>query len=364
MIARLAFPSRLTSRRGFRLLVLTLILLCIGIVAVYNASSVDAFNTFGNKYHFALQQLKWALIGLFLMVISINLPLAALRRLSFPIFLFSLLLMIIVIIPGVGTKVLGARRWINLSGFTLQPSELLKLTLMLYLSSWLQNPKTLPQFLTILLPVLGLTMLQPDLGTAIIISSSSFLLFYLSGTPLKHLFTLIGIVSVLGLLLILISPYRKDRLTTFLDPTSDPLGRSYHINQVLIALGSGGLTGVGLGRSRQKYEYLPEAPSDSIFAIIAEETGFLGGLFLIGLFVYFLRSCFNIALNAKDHFHQLLAAGISSWLLTQFLLNLGAMTALVPLTGIPLPLISYGGSALITTLAAIGLLINITRHET
>jgi cell division protein FtsW len=188
-------------------------------------------------------------------------------------------------------------------------------------------------------------------------------MYYLSGAPLRQLFLLIGGAGILVLLLILASPYRRARLTTFLDPTSDPQGSSYHINQVLLALGSGGIDGVGLGRSRQKFAYLPEATTDSIFAVIGEETGFIGGVVLIGLLLALVLAAFQIAHLASNRYHQLLAAGIASWLAAQTMLNLAAMVALVPLTGIPLPFVSYGGSALVAALSSIGLLVNIARTE-
>ncbi len=275
----------------------------------------------------------------------------------------SVLLMIAVLIPGIGSKVLGARRWINIAGFSLQPSEFMKLALVIYLASWLEKPRAIISFIAIIVPILGLVMLQPDLGTAIIIASTSFLLFFISGAPIKDLLMLFLGGGFGVLLLIITSTYRRARLFTFLDPTKDALGTSYHINQILIALGSGGLAGVGLGRSRQKYQYLPEATTDSIFAIIGEETGFIGAILIIGLLLTLVFMCFKVASRCQSRFNQLLAAGIASWIASQVFLNISAMVALVPLTGIPLPLISYGGSSLITVLTGIGILLSITRHE-
>lgn len=343
------------------LFVLTLSLLLLGLLAVYNASVVEAYRDFGNKYHFVFQQLKWTGLGLIIFFITSLLPPQFYKKIALPFFLLCLLLMIAVLIPGIGNKVQGARRWIALPGFSLQPSELLKLSLIIYLSAWLETPRKLVNFLAVLALVLGLTMLQPDLGTAIVLATTGFLIYYVSGAPIIQL---VGLAStgVLGIIfLILSSPYRRARLTTFLDPTQDPLGASYHINQVLIALGSGGLTGVGLGRSRQKYQYLPEATTDSIFAVIAEELGFIGSLILILLLLGLIILAFKIAAQSTNRFNQLLATGIAGWISVQFLLNLSAMVALVPLTGIPLPLISYGGSSLISTLVAIGVLTSIAK---
>lgn len=342
---------------------LTIILLLLGVVAVYNASIVEAFQNFNDRFYFAKQQFIWASFGVVVMLIASRFPLEWLRRLAPLFFVFALILMVVVLIPGVTPKIMGARRWIVIGGINLQPSELMKPALIVYLASYLSKPRPVTAFLVLIGIVVGLTMLQPDLGTTIIITATGFLLYYFSGAPLKHILSIGSLGALTGSLLILLSPYRRARLLTFLDPTTDPLGSSYHINQVLLALGTGGLTGVGLGRSRQKYNYLPEATTDSIFAVIAEETGFIGAMVLVTLLLLLILMLYKIAFHAKPGFQQLLAAGIASWIACQAVLNIAAMIALVPLTGIPLPLISYGGSALITTLAAIGLSINIGRHQ-
>jgi cell division protein FtsW len=365
MALRLNLNAKKSSLKSFRslLLIHTLLLLAFGVIAVYNASVVDAFNTFGNKYHFAIQQIKWTGIGLVSMFLVSRIPPVFFKKFAPHIMIATLILMVAVLIPGLGSRVLGARRWINIGGFTLQPSEFMKLALVIYLASWLEKPRPITSFMAVILPILGLVMLQPDLGTAIIIAATGFLLYFISGAPVSKLLglTLTGFLG--GALLILSSSYRRARLLTFLDPTNDPLGSSYHINQVLIALGSGGLTGVGLGRSRQKYQYLPEATTDSIFAIIGEETGFIGCILVIGFLVSLVLLCFKLASQCQNRFNQLIVAGIASWLAAQVFLNISAMVALVPLTGIPLPLISYGGSSLITVLTGIGILLSVIRHE-
>jgi cell division protein FtsW len=351
------------SRLGLTIIFLILIICLWGVVTVYNASVVEAYRDFGDKYHFATQQLKWLGLGIALFFIAAKIPLSWIRKFSLPLLIFSLFLMLIVLIPGVGGKVMGARRWINLAGFTLQPSELMKLSLIIYLSFWLEKPRPVGSFLLLLGAILGLTMLQPDLGTAIILASTGFIIYYLSGAPLVELL-LIGLGGALSsLVLIFSSAYRKARVLTYLDPTKDPLGTSYHINQVLLALGSGGWLGVGLGRSRQKYEFLPEATTDSIFAVLGEEIGFLGSLVIIALLITLCLLILKTAIRSHIRFNQLLAGGIGVWLGSQTLLNLAAMVALVPLTGIPLPLISYGGSSLVTILTGLGLIINIVSSE-
>ncbi len=347
----------------YALIGLTFLILLLGIIAVYDASVYEAFVDFQDKFHFARQQLIWAVAGLIIMLVTSRLPTNIIKKTATSVFIFTLLLMILVLIPGLGQQVQGARRWLRIGGIQLQPSELLKPALIFYLAAWLQEKRPLPSFLFIMIVVLGLTLIQPDLGTTVVLATTGFLVYYLSGANLSSML-IIGLGGLaLGSLLILSSPYRRARVSTFLDPTQDTLGSSYHINQVLIALGSGGWTGVGLGRSRQKYRYLPEATTDSIFAIIAEETGFLGASLIVVLLAALAVIGFRIAVQSKDSFHQLLAGGIAGWIAIQTLLNISAMAALVPLTGIPLPLISYGGSSLLTTLASLGILAAVARAE-
>lgn len=342
---------------------LTLFLSLFGLLMVYNASTVEAFRDFADKYYFLKNQLVWLAVGWFGLILVSFLDYHWLKRLALPLFFLNLALLALVLIPGIGTQIKGARRWLSFGGFVLQPTEVIKTVLVVYLAVWFEEKRRLWSFLLLIGFVLGLVMLQPDLGTAIVIVGSAFLVYYLSGAEIFRLL-LVGILMfALGALLIWTSPYRRERLKTFLDPTSDPLGSSYHIRQVLIALGSGGISGVGLGQSRQKYQYLPEATTDSIFAVVAEETGFVGAAVLIGAFLVLLSRGFRIAQKAGDMFGRLVAAGITSWLGLQTLVNLAAMVALVPLTGIPLPLISYGGSSLVVSLVSIGILLGISRYH-
>jgi cell division protein FtsW len=289
--------------------------------------------------------------------------------------LFSFFSLILVLIPGIGTKVLGARRWLVLGPLTFQPAELVKLSFIIYLSAFLlnesfgfeepvsSNKKKLLPFLVMLFILLGLVMLEPDLGTAIVLAATGLVVYFASGASLFYL-TLVGIIGILsGVGLILFSPYRRERLLTFLNPTRDPLGASYHIRQILIAIGSGGWLGIGLGQSRQKYEYLPAVTTDSIFAVVAEELGFIGAVALLSIFLILIWRGMKIAKEAPDEFGRLLAVGITSWIGFQFLVNLSAMVALVPLTGVPLPFISYGGSSLVLSLTGMGILANIARQR-
>lgn len=345
------------------LLILVVIVSVFGLVMVYNASVAEAFAWFSDKYYFLKQQSVWLGLGLIGLTVASFIRLDWIKKLAPLFLLLTLVLLVLVLVPGFGTQALGARRWLNLGGFQLQPTELAKLTLIIYLAAWLEKSRPFWQFLLILFIFLSLVMLQPDLGTALVLVGAGVLVFYTAGAPAKSLLFLSVLGTLAGLGLIFSSSYRLERVKTFLNPLHDPLGSSYHIRQALIAVGSGGIWGLGLGESRQKYQFLPQVSTDSIFAIIAEETGFFGGSILIlGLLLIIWRGL-TIARLAPDRFTGLLAAGITSWLGLQIFINLGAILALLPLTGVPLPFISYGGSSLIVNLAAVGILLNISRFR-
>lgn len=342
--------------------ILSIFISFIGLIAVYNASVVEAFNDFNDKYYFVKQQFTWLILGLTVYFAVSRLNPKFFKKISLIFFVASLIAMVLVLIPGLGMRLSGARRWVSLGFFRFQPSELLKTSLVLYLATWLESPKEIKKFAFLLAACLGLIMLQPDLGTAVIVATLGFGMFYLSGSKIKEIILFFACLIAGATLLIFLSPYRLERLKTFLDPTADPLGRSYHINQVLIGLGSGGVTGVGLGRSRQKYAYLPEATTDSIFTIVGEELGFFGGTILIVLLLSLSMLAFRVAASARDQHGRLLASGVALLFSAQTFVNLASMVALVPLTGVPLPLISYGGSSLITTFAALGILSSVARQ--
>lgn len=353
-----------SHKRGLRpgIIFLTgFLVACFGLLAIYDASIVDAFRTFTDRFHYVKQQAWWLVMGTVIALITARIPTQWLKKLA-PVFLvITIFFLLLVLIPGVGSKFLGARRWLILGPIVFQPSELLKITLVIYLSHWLEKEREMKYFLGLIGVLAILIMLQPDLGTAIIIVGVSFLQYYLSGAKIKDLGFFSIILLSAAALLIISTPYRMNRIKTFLDPTSDPLGKSYHINQVLYGLGSGGWDGVGLGQSRQKYAFLPEATTDSIFVIIAEEFGFLGSSFLVITLVILIRSSLQVAQLVTEKFDKLLASGISLLFLIQIFVNLGSMVALIPLTGVPLPFISYGGSSLVSNFIALGLLINISK---
>ncbi|OGG02930.1 cell division protein FtsW [Candidatus Gottesmanbacteria bacterium RBG_16_37_8] len=336
-----------------------------GLVMIYEASNVAAFQLFNDKYHFVKDQLTWAIFGFGLLIISSRIHYKKYFNLAAPLLVVSIISLIAVLIPGIGLKLLGARRWISIGQFSFQPSELSKISLILYLSAWLTSKEKgrLGAFIFLLGLIVGLIILQPDLGTAVILTSIFMMMYFISQAPIWHFLVLIPSAIVSIIILAIVSPYRYQRLMTFFDPNRDPLGSSYHIRQILISLGSGGIFGLGLGASRQKYQFLPEATTDSIFAIIGEELGFLGTCFLIIMFLIFLYRIYIIVKSSPDKFAFLLSAGILSLFGFQILINIGAMVAIFPLTGIPLPFISYGGSNLIISLLSIGILLNISKYR-
>ncbi len=336
-----------------------------GILMIYNASSIIAFRDFGDKYHYFKDQLLWMVLGYSLLVIFSFIDYHIFYKFALPILIIAIIILFGVFIPGLGIYALGAHRWINLQFFVLQPAEFVKLSLAIYLSAWFSH-KEKERFLAFCLLiglVLVLVMLQPDMGTASVILFEALIVYFLSGGSIKQFALLIPLISSVGFLLVLIAPYRMSRVVAFLNIGRSLDSTSYHVKQILIALGSGGIFGVGLGNSLQKYEYLPENVTDSIFAIIAEEIGFIGSTILIIVFFIALWRGLIISTKAMDTFGKLLAGSIISFLGVQIVINLAAMTALIPLTGIPLPFISYGGSALIIDLTAIGILLNIAKQS-
>jgi cell division protein FtsW len=349
-----------------RWLVIAAVLLSLfGILMVYDSSVVIALRDFSDKYYYAREQIKWLIAGLVAMFVFSRIHYRFWYHLAMPLLAGTIVLLLAVFIPGLGVRALGAHRWIHLGFTVLQPAELAKLVLIIYLSAWFSHPekKRFGSFLMLVGVLVGLVMLEPDLGTSVILLAIAIFLYFFSGASLYQFGLLVPFLLAGVGILAVVSPYRMQRLLTFLNPNHDPLGASYQIRQVLLALGSGGWFGLGIGQSRQKYEYLPEANTDSIFAIIGEEIGFFGAVLVILGFLFIVWRGFRIARRAPDSFGRLLALGISCWIGIQTAINLCAMVALIPLTGVPLPLISYGGSSLIIILSAIGILVNISRHR-
>ena len=348
----------------FFLLFSVLFLTLFGLFMIYDASSFVAFRDFSDKYHYVKDQSFWIILGVLALLFFSYFDYHKFYNLAIPILITAILLLVLVFVPGIGVKLLGAKRWINLGFTLLQPSEFVKLALAIYLAAWFSNKEKgrLWAFLLLLSSVLFLVMLEPDMGTAVIILFEGISLYFLSGAKIIYFVFLVPVIGIIGFIFAKLEPYRAARIATFLNVNQDINSSSYHIRQILIALGAGGLTGVGLGNSLQKYAYLPESTTDSIFAIVAEELGFIGACFIIGVFLVVIWRGFYIAINARDLFGKLLAGGITTFLAAQVLINLASQTALLPLTGIPLPFISYGGSALIVNLTAVGILLNIARQ--
>ncbi len=341
------------------------VLSLFGILMVYDSSVAIAIRDFGNQYYYVREQIKWLVAGYIVLTVFSVVDYHYWHKIILPMLMGTLVLLLAVFLPGIGVQALGAHRWINFGFFILQPAELAKLVLVMYLSAWfsVRERGRFFAFLLLLGMVVGLVLLEPDLGTSIIIVSIAILLYFASGAPVWHFGIIVPVLAIGVLGLAILSPYRMARLTTFLHPEQDTLGSSYHIHQALLALGSGGWFGVGIGQSRQKYEYLPEANTDSIFAIIGEEIGFVGAIGVILVFIFLCWRGFRIAKRASDTFGKLLALGVTSWIAVQTIINLSAMVALMPLTGVPLPFISYGGSSLIILFAGVGILLNISKKR-
>lgn len=344
---------------------LTGLLLVIGLLSLFSATVAVSVQRSGDSLFFVKNQL---VKGIFPGIIAFSL-LALIdyriwRKWAFGALIASIALLLLVYVPGVGVILNGAHGWIRIAGMQFQPSEFVKLTFLLYLAAWLAGRKTeeahkidtgLVPFLLALGGVMFLLIMQPDTGSMMVIVGTSLAMYFLSGAPISWFVLLSGAGAGMLTLLIRTSAYRAQRFNVFLRPELDPKGVGYHINQAVLAIGSGGWWGLGYGQSRQKYLYLPEVESDSIVAIIAEEMGFLAICLLILLFGALIWRCFTIAREAKDPFASYLAAGVGIMLTVQCAMNIGSMTGLMPITGVTLPFISHGGTAMVTILAAMGL---------
>lgn len=348
------------------------VLILLGIVTLTSVSAVLSQEKFGSSTFFLSRHLLFGLLpGFALGFLAFRISLAFLKKWAPVLVLANLFLMVLVFVPKIGMSFGGASRWINLGIISFQPSEFLKLSFILYLAAWLDTLKTkaknlsntLIAFLIILGVISLLLILQPDISTLVIIVISGVFMYFSAKTLFRHTF-LIGAAATAGLLLLVkISSYRLDRLLVFLKPELDPMGISYQIKQALIAVGSGGIWGRGLGTSALRFIFLPQPMADSIFAIFSEEIGFIGSVVLILLFLIFAWQGFKIAKKSRNGFYKFSAVGISSWITLQALINIGAMVGVLPLTGIPLPFISYGGSAMIAELIGVGILLNISKQN-
>lgn len=348
-------------------------LLFLGILILSSVSAIISQENFGNTTYYLFHQIKLGILpGLFLAAIFYFLPLKFLKKYAWFLVAVNLIAIIFVLIPGMGIIAGGAPRWLKLGPVSFQPSEFLKLSFVLYIASWLSSPMrnekkqnfkyTFVPFLIIATIVSFLFFMQSDISTLAVIMISAGIMYFVSNTPLWHTLLLFSGASALFLLLIFTSSYRTTRLKIMLGLISDPMGLGYQIKQILIGIGSGGIAGLGLGMSNQKFGFIPQIMSDSIFAVYSEEVGFLGSLLLISLLIAFLFRAFQIVKRSKDNFSKLFAIGFSSWICIQAFINIGAMVGIIPLTGIPLPFLSYGGSHIVAELIGVGILLNISKN--
>ncbi|MFC3882672.1 stage V sporulation protein E [Bacillus songklensis] len=358
------------SAPDFILVFLTLSLLAIGLVMVYSASAVWATYKFDDSFFFAKRQMLFAGLGVIAMFVIMNIDYWTWRTWAKVILIVCFVLLVLVLIPGVGLVRNGSQSWIGVGAFSIQPSEFMKFAMIAFLAKYLsENQKKITSFKQGLMPSLslvflafGIIMMQPDLGTGTVMVGTCVVMIFVSGARVSH-FMWLGLLGAGGFVaLVLSAPYRIKRITSFLNPWEDPLGSGFQIIQSLYAIGPGGLLGLGLGQSRQKFFYLPEPQTDFIFAILAEELGFIGGSLVLLLFALLLWRGVRIALGAPDLYGSFLAIGIISMIAIQVTINIGVVTGLMPVTGITLPFLSYGGSSLTLMLAGVGVLLNVSRY--
>jgi len=332
-----------------------------------------AYKWYEDSYYFLKKQLIYAIIALIAFFFAIYTDYHYYKKFTLPILIVSIALLSMVYFPGIGRTAGGASRWVRFGFFSFQPSEIAKFALILYIAESLTRKQTkdIETFVRGVLPpliimfVMFLLILnEPDFSTSIIILGISFIMLFIGGTRVIQLYALIVAAIPLGILILSREEYRKSRLLSFLNPWKDPLDSGFHIIQSLLALGSGGIFGIGLAESKQKYFYLPDQHTDFIFSIIGEELGFIGTVVIIVLFIILLWRGFRIALDTSDPFGTLLAAGITSMIVFQSIINIGVVTKMVPTTGITLPFISYGGTSLIINMFCVGILLNISRYKT
>lgn len=355
----------------YLLLGVTISLVLLGLVMIFSASSAMAYSSTGDSYYYLKKQLLYIVIGGVSLILLSRFDYRQVRNVTYPLLLGAFVGLVAVEIPGFGHTAGGAARWISIGPINVQPSEIVKLAVLLAAADVLARKRDqlhdMRELTVPLLPLVGvvclLVVLQPDLGTAFTICLATLILAYIAGARMVHLAQIGGGLAMAVGAFILLEPFRLSRLLAFLDPWRDPRGAGFHIIQSLLAFGSGGWHGIGLGLSRQKFFYLPAAHTDFIFAIIGEELGLIGTLLVVGLFVALAYAGMKIAFRAPDFYGRLLSAGLSAMVLSQAVINMAAVTGLLPITGIPLPLVSFGGSSLVVTLSAVGIMLNVSSQE-
>ena len=369
-----ADSSSPTASFGHPVVLLTttiIALLVVGIIMILSASSVQSFASYGSSFVFFKKQLVSVALGLAAFFLTYRIDYRRLKGFGYLLLPAVALLLLVVLLPGVGDTVGGSQRWIRLGFTDFQPSELAKFALILFAADVFarKEESTFLEFSHTALPMLpaigilaGLIMMQPDLGTTMLLAFIAIGMLFVAGAPLRHIIPIGFLGAGLAIGAGLAAPYRRERILAFMDPWKDPLESGYHAIQSMIALGSGGIFGVGLGASRQKWSYIPNAHTDFIYAIIGEELGLVGTFGVLGLFLFLAFMGIRTAVRAPDRFGMLIASGITIWISLQALVNMGAVTSSLPITGIPLPLVSFGGTSLVVSLAAMGVLLNIAKQ--
>jgi cell division protein FtsW len=365
-----AVPAR--AQTSTLLTIATLSLVLLGLIMILSASSVASFATYGSSFRFFNRQLIWAVVGVVGFFVVGRIDYRKLKGLGYVAFAGVIALLVAVLIPGIGVISGGSARWLSLGPLSFQPSEVAKLALVLFAADVFsrKEERTLEDLghtLLPMIPALGflalLVMMQPDLGTTILLGTIGLGMLFIAGAPMRYLVPVTLMGTVIALVAGLAEDYRRERILAFLDPWKDPLNTGYQVIQSLIALGSGGWLGVGLGASRQKWSYIPNAHTDFIYAILGEETGLLGTLVVLGMFAFIAYLGIKTARNAPDRYGMFIAAGITIWITIQALVNMGAVTSTLPITGVPLPLVSFGGTSLVISMIAMGLLCSIARQS-
>ena len=352
------------------LVVLVAVLNLVGLVMVLSASSVQSLRLYGSPWYYFERQLLWLAIGALAFVLLLRVDYHRWRRLGTTSVIVSILLLVAVMAPGIGISASGSARWLGVGSWRVQPSELAKLAMVLFAADVLdRRARRIRDWRYSMIPVLlafgalgGLVMVQPDMGTTMILACIVLAALYAAGAPLAPMGGVLGVGGVLAIVMAVAAPYRWRRMTAFLHPFADAGNTGYQSAQGLVALGSGRLAGLGIGASRASWGYLPNQHTDFIFAIIGEETGLIGSLLVVGLFVAFAVLGIRAACRAPDRFGAFVAAGITAWVVGQAVINMGAVVGLFPVTGVPLPFVSFGGSSLVIALAATGILANVARQ--
>jgi cell division protein FtsW len=359
----------LPGRPDFAVVALTVVLTIVGLVTVYSASFVIGLARYGDPQYYITRQLAWAVLGAALLILAARTNYHVYEKYALPLMAGTILTLTAVLVAGVEAN--GARRWLGVGEFTVQPAEFAKLTVTVYLAAWLvakgdtirSFEHGLAPFVIIISLVGALIMLEPSLGTTLIILAVTVTMFWAAGASPQQMFALLAAGGAAIFLLATVAGYRMDRLTTFLHD-ADPQGHGFQTRQALVALGNGGVDGLGLGASRGKFFYIPESHTDGVFAILGEEMGFVATSAVLLLYVVLMIRGFQIARRCQDDFGMLMATGITTWISVQAILNIGGITSILPLTGVPLPFLSFGGNALAAAMLAMGVLISISRYGT